>query len=191
MSIQKEHLKVTEASLDEEAVLLQSQSDSQAFRPLYEKYYKRLFLFLLHRTGEKEIAADLCQQVFLKALTRIGKFQFRGLPFSAWLYRIAINECNDFFRKTKRARMVTLDDDSVNTLFEEMTADSTLEDLHRELPLILQKLKAEELQLIELRFFEGRPFKEISDILQISENYAKVKTYRALDRMKQLFLGKK
>jgi RNA polymerase sigma-70 factor, ECF subfamily len=180
----------TESAWNEEVIIKQSQTDSEAFRPLYEKYYKRLFLFLLHRTGERESAADLCQQVFLKALKGLSKFQFRGLPFSAWLYRIAINECNDFFKKTKRERLVTLDDVGLNHLFEEMTAENTIEELHRKLPSILQQLQEDELQLIELRFFEGRQFKEIGDILQITENYAKVKTYRVLDRMKKLFLGK-
>jgi RNA polymerase sigma-70 factor, ECF subfamily len=80
-----------------------SQTDPEAFKPLYEKYFKKIFLFVLRRVGEKEIARDITQQVFLKALNSIRKFQLRGLPFSAWLFRIAINECNDYFRKSKKA----------------------------------------------------------------------------------------
>jgi RNA polymerase sigma-70 factor (ECF subfamily) len=171
----------------EEEILHQSQSDAQAFKPLYERYYKKLFLFILHRTGEKERAADLCQQVFLKVLTNINKYQFRGLPFSSWLYRIAINECNDYFRKSKKTRYVTLDNINIDQLYEEITADHSQEELQKKLPDILEKLTEDELQIIELRFFECRPFKEIGDILNVTENNAKVKTYRALDRMKALF----
>ncbi len=102
--------KLTEAErLNEDILVKRSQSDSEAFKPLYEKYFKKIFLFIFHRTGDKELTGDLTQQVFLKALKGISKFQLRGLPFSAWLYRIAINECNDFFRKSKRARVI-LDD---------------------------------------------------------------------------------
>lgn len=173
---------------NEEAVIRQSVTDPESFRPLYEKYFKKMFLFLHHRLGDKEIAADLTQQVFLKALKGLSKFQYRGLPFSAWLYRIAINECNQHFRKSKQTRIVTLDDADVSHLYEELTTDQTLENLHQKLPGILQKLTADELYLIELRYFESRPFAEVGAILEITENHAKVKTYRVIEKMKKLFL---
>lgn len=172
----------------EENVIKLSQADPEAFRPLYEKYFKRIFLFVLHRVGDRQLAADLASQVFLKALVNIKKFQLRGLPFSAWLFRIALNECHDFFRKNKRYRIVTIENENVEELFEELTTDTQLEDLHRQLPMILQKLSEEELQLIELRFFEQRSFKEVAEILGITENNTKVKVYRTLQKMKNLFL---
>ena len=90
----------SEKNWNEEEVLTLSRTDPEAFKSIYTKYFKKIFLFVLHRIGEKQISADITQQVFLKALMGLSKFQFKGLPFSAWLYRIAINECNDFFRKT-------------------------------------------------------------------------------------------
>lgn len=179
----------TKISNEEEVLILRSKEDSTAFKSLYEKYYKTIFLFILHRTAEKELTADLTSQVFLKALLNIRKYSFRGLPFSAWLYRIAINECNDYFRKSKRARIVVLEDDLADFLYEEMFAQDGLEDMKQRLPEILKQLKYEELQLIELRFMENRPFKEVADILGITENYAKVRTYRILEKMKKLFIG--
>lgn len=92
--------KAIEETLLEEEILKQSLTDSEAFRTIYEKYFKKIILFLLYRLAEREIAADLAQQVFYKALTGLSKFQFRGLPFSAWLYRIAIKKYNIYFRKT-------------------------------------------------------------------------------------------
>jgi len=188
--VRKEDIQQTDQTENEEAVILQSQLDPEAFRPLYEKYFKRIFLFILHRVGEKAIAADITSQVFLKALINIRKFSFRGLPFSAWLFRIALNECNDFFRKNKRYRFVTMEDSMVEHLYDELTAETRLEDLRHQLPAILQKLSVTELQIIELRFFEQRPFKEVADILGITETYAKVKVYRILEKMKKLFLRK-
>ena len=172
----------------EEEIILRSKTDPKAFRPLYEKYFKRIFVFVLHRVGDRPVAADLSSQVFLKALLNLKKFEFRGLPFSSWLFRIALNECNDYFRKNRRYRVVTIEDDVVENLHEELVENSREEDLRQRLPRILQKLSVEELQLIELRFFEQRPFKEVADIIGITETYAKVKVYRALQKMKKLFL---
>jgi len=184
----KENFQKKEQWSDEETLILKSQADSEAFRPLYEKYFKRIFLFVHHRIGEKEITADITSQVFLKALLNLNKFSFRGLPFSAWLFRIALNECNDFFRKNKRYRLVTLEDGMIDHLYDELTSDARLEDLKQILPDILQRLSVNELQIIELRFFEQRPFKEVADILGITETYAKVRVYRTLEKMKKLFL---
>ena len=64
-----------------------------------------------------------------------------------------------------------------------------MEELKLKLPHILERLKEEELEVIELRFLEGRPFKEVAEILGITETYAKVKTYRILEKMKKLFVG--
>jgi RNA polymerase sigma-70 factor (ECF subfamily) len=135
------------------------------------------------------LTADITSQVFLKAMTNLGKYRHQGVPFSAWLYRIALNECFDFFRKSKRERFVSIEDDGLGELHEQLTADTATEDLIAKLPAILEKLREEELYILELRFFERRPFKELGDILGISETYAKVKVYRALEKARKLFLA--
>ncbi len=172
---------------DEQLVAL-AQKDPGQFKLLYEKYFRQIFLFVLHRVGEKSLAADITSQVFLKALLNIQKFKYKGVPFSAWLFRIALNECNSFFRSSKRERYVSLDDAALSGLHAELTADTTEDDLYERLPSILAHLEEEDLQLIELRFFELRPFKEIGEILDLTETHAKVKVYRLLDRMKKIFL---
>ena len=186
----KQDNKLSEQLLDEEDVILKSQRNPSAFRVLYEKYYRSIFLFILNRVGDKDASADVCSQVFLKALLNIARYKIKGLPFSAWLYRIATNECNDYFRKNKRARIVILEDSIAQNLFEEMFEHEAKDELLSRLPLAMQRLKVDELQLIELRFLESRPFKEVAEILNISENYAKVRTYRILDKMKTLLVRK-
>jgi len=189
--METEQISISDSDGNEEAILIRSRTNPEAFKSIYTKYFKKIFLFVLHRVGEKQISADITQQVFLKALIGLSKFQFKGLPFSAWLYRIAINECNDFFRKVKKSRLVVLEDAKVEYLFEELTAENTQDELERKLPSILQQLSEEDLQLIEFRYFERKPFKEIAEILDITETHAKVKTYRTLEKMKKLFLSKK
>jgi RNA polymerase sigma-70 factor (ECF subfamily) len=186
----KSHIQTDKQLLLEEEVINKAKTDPQAFRSIYEKYFKSIFLFVLHRIGNKDLTADITSQVFLKALLRIHQYHPRGLPFSSWLYRIAVNECNDFFRRSKRERMVVLNDSHADTLHDEMFGHEVLKELKEKLPLILERLKEDELQFIELRFLEGRPFKEVAYILGITETYAKVKTYRILEKMKKLFVGK-
>lgn len=101
-----------------------------------------------------------------------------------------MNECNDFFRKTKRQRLVILEDSHAEVLYEEMFGDDAMQELKTKLPIILTQLDEKELQFIELRFLEEKPFKEVAEILGVSENYAKVKTYRVLEKMKKLFIRK-
>jgi len=175
--------------LQEERMIEKARKDPQAFRPIYEKYYKKIFLFVLHRVGGKEESADITSQVFLKTMINLERYTFRGLPFSSWLYRIAVNECNDFFRKNKRERTVVLENEHVENLYDEMFGENMQEELRLKLPFILERLKPDELHLIELRFLEGRPFKEVAEILNITETYAKVRTYRILEKMKKLFVG--
>lgn len=185
----KQEITIEQQLLREEDVIQKAKKDPQAFRYIYEMYYKRIFLFILHRVGDKEQSADIAAQVFLKAMVNINRYTFRGLPFSSWLFRIAVNECNNFFRKNKRERLVVLEAEHVETLYDEMFGETAREELHRKLPTILEKLKPDELHLIELRFLEGRQFKEVAEILSISETYAKVRTYRILEKMKKLFIG--
>lgn len=185
----KQDIETDKQLLREEDVIQKAKRDPECFRPLYEKYFKKIFLFVLHRVGEKSVTADLTSQVFLKALQKLPSYEFRGFPFSSWLYRIAINECNDFFRKTKRGRVISLEEEHAESIYEEMFCLDRLDELKLMLPRIMGMLSEEELQFIQLRFFDGRPFKEVADILDVSENYAKVKTYRILEKMKKHFGG--
>lgn len=181
----KEVTPVQTQLTDEEEVIQKSRQNPENFRVLYEKYYRRIFLFILHRVGDKPTAADITSQVFLKALLNLSGFDFRGLPFSAWLYRIATNECHELFRKKKRVRMVVLEEAAAENLYEEMFEHDAKEELKKRLPGALERLKPAELQFIELRFMEGRPFREVGQIMGVSENNAKVKVYRILDKMRK------
>jgi RNA polymerase sigma-70 factor, ECF subfamily len=68
---------------DDESLLIQkAQKDPQEFKALYEKHYKRIFVFVLHRVGDKSLCADITSQVFLKAMLNIGKYKNVGIPFS-------------------------------------------------------------------------------------------------------------
>ncbi|MEL7003310.1 MAG: sigma-70 family RNA polymerase sigma factor [Bacteroidota bacterium] len=175
--------------IDEKSLIESAKNDPRNFRPLYNRHYREIFCFILNKTNDKELTSDLCSQVFLKAMENIQSFEYRGLPFSAWLYRIAINECNQHFRKYAGQRHVILDGAFIDVLFVELEEDRTVyDDQLTKLKVAIQGLKPNDLTIIELRFFDQRPFKEIGHILEITENNAKVKLYRALDRLRKLML---
>jgi RNA polymerase sigma-70 factor (ECF subfamily) len=179
---------MTQQAIEEEWLLVQAvQKNPARFSSLYTRYYERIFRFAYQRTADEEISADLSSQTFLKAYENIGKYKHRGVPFSAWLYTIALNEVNQYFRKTNKNRVVTLEENYVNNIKYELDNKEELEINIAMLGKVIQMLKPDELILIELRYFEERPFKEVGDILGITETNAKVKVHRLIQKMKELF----
>lgn len=178
----------TSEQIEEESKIIElSKKDASHFKLIYDKYFGQIMQYVYNRMDDKEMAADITQQVFLKALKNLANYESKGLPFSSWLYRIASNELNGVFRSNAKLKTINLSDGIVATLKEEIQDDNLVEKLSK-LKKIIKLLKESDYRLIELRFFEGRPFKEISEILEITENNAKVKTYRALDKLKEMLV---
>lgn len=184
----KSRKTVSNEAMQEEWEQIQAaQTNPASFRVLYEKYYNPIFRFVFRRTADESISADLCSQVFIKALQRLTSYQFKGVPFSAWLYRIASNEVAQHFRNTAKHRIISIDQTNLHQLEAELEEPN--DELHQNAMIkALDELKEQEVQLIEMRFFENRPFKEIAEILGLTESNAKIKTYRTLEKMKKFIL---
>ncbi|HAC25972.1 MAG TPA: RNA polymerase [Cytophagales bacterium] len=178
---------MSEAEIREELLILErARKDAREFGALYEKYFDRIFYFVLRQVDDEELAGDLCSQTFVNALNHLPRYEFRGLPFSAWLYRIATNEVNKHYRKTKGKRVFSLEEAKVKELAER-TDDGWDEDLIQRLLNYMKDLPTDMLQVLELRFFEDKDFKEIAFILEMTESGAKMRTYRALDKLRKQF----
>lgn len=171
---------------EEKAWILAAQQDIRAFGKLYDFYYKRIFLFVFKRLADEATAADVTAQAFLKAMTNIQKYSFQGVPFSAWIYRIALNEVNMYYRQDKSQLYESAEKTQLAEILEE-TEEEVNEDLLKRLSQILEKMPHEDMQLISLRFFEELSFKEVADIIGITENNAKVRVYRLLEKIKKQF----
>jgi RNA polymerase sigma-70 factor, ECF subfamily len=178
----------TEDIHDEWHSIQAAQANPEAFRPLYDRYFEAIFQFIYNRTQQEELSADICSQVFLKAMQRLEDYTFRGVPFSAWLYRIASNEIAQWYRQSKKVRVVSVEDSNLVSMFEEVLEDD-LEEFRPFLIPALELLKEADLEIVEMRFFEQRPFKEIAEMLNITESNAKVRTYRVLERLKKIILS--
>jgi len=179
--------KKNKKTLSEKELISLAKRDSNYFAPIYKKYHEQIFRFVYQRMENQDAAADITSQVFLKALVNLKKYEFRGFPFSSWLYRIALNEVNQHYRQTKKTRMVNLDENNIKEIIEE-SGSVFNEEKREKLISALGSLDDEKLMLIEMRFFEKRRFKEIAQVLNITENNAKVKTYRVLEEMKKKML---
>ncbi|MBA3706102.1 MAG: sigma-70 family RNA polymerase sigma factor [Bacteroidetes bacterium] len=155
------------------------------FDALYEKYYKSIFVFIYRRTGDEELTADITSHVFLKALINIKKYVFKGVPFSAWLFRIAFNEINMYFRKNNADRIVNIDQNSFYQLAQEVELEDNTA-IEQKMMIALKQMDTNDIQLIQLRFFEKYSFAEVAEIIGITENNAKVKVYRILEKLKKM-----
>lgn len=177
--------------IQEEWVQIQkAQRDPRYFEPIYKKNYEAIFRFVFSRMPDEASTADICSKVFIKALEQIGSYLFKGVPYSAFLYRVAINEVNAYYRKAKKKRYVQIDTESEEYLstcqtFFETDSEFDFETFKK----VINLMKPDELELIEMRFFEGMSFKEIAEIKGIKENNAKIKVFRILKRIKKRFVG--
>lgn len=168
-----------------------AQVDPYKFQPLYDRYFDQIFRFVIKRTGNPSLSQEICSDIFFKALQKLGKYQYKGVPFSAWLYRIASNEIAQTYRDQKKTRHVSVAENQLADIAEEILPEASEIKTSENLVAALQELDSDQLLLIEMRFFELRPFKEIAQILDITESNAKVKTYRILEKMKKIILNSK
>lgn len=170
----------------EYAILEKSRRNPRAFGELYEKYFDRIFKFIYRQTDDEDLTADLSSQTFLNALRNIGRYEFRGYPFSAWLYKIATNEVNKHYRKQKKEKVFSIEEIRIRELIDQADVEWD-EDVLSRLMSYLKDLPTEMLEVLELRFYEDKDFREIAFILDITESGAKMRTYRALDRLRRNF----
>jgi RNA polymerase sigma-70 factor (ECF subfamily) len=163
-----------------------AKTDPRQFAPLYKKYHEAIFRYIYKRVDEEEAAYDITSCVFVKAISNLPKYEYRGVPFSSWLFRIAKSELYQSFRDNKAKRTVSIDSVSIAQIIDDLNEDFS-EEQRLKLTQALPQLKEQQLQLIEMRFFEKRSFREIGEIIGMTENNAKVKTFRALVKLKELF----
>ena len=159
---------MTEAEIQHEyAILERAKRNPKAFGELYEKYFDRIFNFIYRQTDDEELTDDLCSQTFLSVLKNIGRYEFRGVPFSAWLYKIASNEVNKHYRKKKNDKVFSIEEVRVRELFEQAN-DGWDDEIMEQLLRYFKELPTDMLQVLELRFFEDKDFKENAFIHDIT-----------------------
>lgn len=180
--------------LEEEGWIAAARQDPAAFSPLYHRYHKPIFLFILKRVHDRDLCGDLASQVFLKAMGAIGRYEGRGLPFKAWLYRIALNEVLMHFRKYKGKQYMEVTTPQAAALLmdpnEDQGSDRSMDpEAMSMLSKALSRLAPGQAMLIELRFFDGLSFLEMGHVLGIAEAAAKMRTHRVLRTLREYLIN--
>jgi RNA polymerase sigma-70 factor (ECF subfamily) len=157
------------------------QGDHEAFGMLYEQYVERIFNYVYYRTGNQHDAEDLTAKVFYRAMRRIPQYQERGLPVSAWLYRIAHNLVANWHRDRGRRPEISLDEGFASIPKSEHP-EVTLLQLEEQdhLLKIIRNLPSERQQLIILKFVEHMSNAEIGQIMGRTEGAVKSLYHRTL-----------
>lgn len=175
----------------EAELVKKAQHNREAFGELYEIHYQRIFNYALKRTASVQLSLDVTSVTFLKAMNQIHKYRWRDIPFVAWLYRIASNEINDYYRKEGR-RNISIDQiseladssdyaDEINQAEEELNRHEEFLLLHKklaELPPMYQ-------EVIVLKFFEKKKIKDIVKILGKKEGTIKSLLHRGIEKLRE------
>jgi RNA polymerase sigma-70 factor (ECF subfamily) len=180
---------------EEKKLIDRSKKDPKVFGRIYDAHFETIFNYILYRVGRVYTAEDLTAQTFYKALNNLWKFRWTGVPISAWLYRIASNEVNSYFRKRKNKTYTDINqianqlEDETNRPDKELEAAEAVVQQHQTfltLNSCIQQLKSDEQNLITMRYFEKKSFKEISEIMGKKEGTLRMRIWRALDKLKTM-----
>ena len=173
---------LSDTEYNEEDVLARaSQGDKDAFGALYERYAERIFNYVYYRTGNQHDAEDLTARVFQRAMNHIRNYTDRGVPFSAWLYRIAHNLVANWHRDRSRKQEIPIDDLPIlpnkgdhpeKNLVRSQEQDALLR--------MIRKLPPERQNLLILKFVENMSNAEIGKIMGRSEGAVKSLYHRTL-----------
>lgn len=169
--------------------------DASAFDELVQKYQKSVINLVYHYIGNAHNAEDVAQKIFIKIYFSLPKFDIRR-PFFPWLYRISINQCYDELRHKKRKRTYTFselsleDARSVDNLINRADPGTAADEMQSEMQVLLYKtleqLSDRHRRIIVLRDIEGVPYQEIAAILKCTEQAARLKVFRARNRLKTI-----
>lgn len=166
-----------EVDASEQALVEAAKSDPSRFAALYEAHFERIYAFVASRVRDRSAAEDVTAEVFRHALAAIGGFEWRGVPFSAWLYRIAANEIADHFTKTSREQEPIAIEPPARDEAERVEHRATLFRL-------VDRLPPDQRRVIAMRFAEEKSIREIAETLGRSEGAVKQLQWRALETLR-------
>jgi len=192
------HYSVAPMNPEQEKDLIQQcRASPAAFGQVFDIWYKPVFGYILRRTADYDLSKDIAAETFLKAFLKINGFQWRGISLSAWLYRIATNELNQYYRSSKykpQSLQQLLENPQMEKLLHQQDGDER-EAMEKEMQgfndfnLIrtnLLKLDIKYQEVIALRYFEQKTNTQISDILDKNEGTIKSLLSRGLEKLRNM-----
>jgi RNA polymerase sigma-70 factor (ECF subfamily) len=162
--------------MEERKLVEAAQADPARFLDLYDRYFHRVWAYVIRRTGQRAEAEDITSEVFRRSLENLRSYESRGVPFAAWLLRIAANLLADRFQKAGR--------ESPDPPPESVEPDAGLE-RRAMLFQLVDRLPEAQRQVIELRYVEGRSLVEAAAALGKTEGAVKQLQRRALEQLRE------
>jgi RNA polymerase sigma-70 factor, ECF subfamily len=180
-------LRALKKEADERLLVEAAQKDPARFAELYENNFERVYAYVVRRVGDRTETEDLTSEVFHHALANLQRFEWRGTPFAAWLYRIAANLISDRWQRSKRENLVDEPEQiegaqARNVEFEEVERKATLFRLVETLP-------EEQRRVVVLRFVEQKSIKEVAREIRKTEGAVKQLQFRALTSLRARMEG--
>jgi len=182
---------------EEQLIIKEAKTNNESFVKLYNYYYPKILGYCFRRTLDLNLSKDLTSETFLKAFTGIGKYKWRGIPFSSWLFRIASNEMNMLDRKKKYSpeSLTSLKESGVFEIADKASLNEEKNEVEKQLQqskdfinvqqkLLLLPVKYQE--VVALKYFEEKSIKEIAEILEIKEGTIKSLLSRGIEKLKHL-----
>lgn len=174
-----------EVAAEWELVRRAQQYDNDAIHQLYQTYYPKIYNYAFMQMGDVHAAEDLASDVMLKMIESMRSYKFRGLPFGAWVFRIARNRIIDLHRRRKRRGEVDLSETLSTALANpQVLAERAIE--RGQLQVALKHLTPEQRQVIVLKFIEGFDNRSVGKIMGRSEGAVKSLQHRALGALKRI-----
>ncbi|MFA6365430.1 MAG: sigma-70 family RNA polymerase sigma factor [Candidatus Paceibacterota bacterium] len=174
--------------MKEEELLIQKakQGDDISFGKLYDTYLPSIYRFVFLKIGRKEDAEDITQKVFVSAWQSLKGFEFKGFPFSSWLYRIASNAVIDYYRTWKGN--ISIDLVPEEYFSESMNEEGRIDDNFdiARVRTAIAKLEPDQQNVVIMKFVSDLSNKEIAESLGKTEGAIRVIQHRALKQLKTL-----
>jgi RNA polymerase sigma-70 factor, ECF subfamily len=162
-----------------------ARTDPQAFGELYERHVKRVYNYIYYRVGRQHEAEDLTAKTFTQALAHLPRYRQQGVPFYAWLLRIAHNLVANWYRDNRRPLLPLEEADNVGSREGNPEAETESREERRVLLAAVARLPADRQQLILLRFSEGLKAAEIAVVMGRSEGAVKALLHRTLEGLRK------
>ena len=164
---------------DEQLVCLYAEGENTAFDVLLQRHQNRIFSYIYNIVKDKDLADDLFQETFVKAIVTInqGRYTENG-KFPAWITRIAHNLIIDYYRQEKAQAQLSCDNDDINILNRKELSEETIEDaivrrqILSDVKLLVQELPESQKEVLEMRYYMDMSFKEIAEATGVSINTA-------------------
>jgi RNA polymerase sigma-70 factor (ECF subfamily) len=172
---------------DQQQLVTEAQQSTEGFGRLYDHYFPRVYSFVASKVSDRDDAEDLTSEIFMKILENIHSFEWRGVPFAAWIFRIARNTLNTYY--ARHAKKKTTDIEEVYGLAEDEEKTSphvkaVKNELAEKVKEVMKELPVRELTVVQLKFFSQLNNREIMHVTGLSESNVAIILFRTLKKIK-------